>query len=55
MKDQKEKFSFFDWFAYLIGVIVVGFIAFILIWPIIDPTPDKSSSLKQNIHSLTGK
>ena len=39
----------------LIGIVVTGFIIFILIWPLIDPTPDKSSSLKENIHKATGE
>ena len=55
MKEQKEKFSFFDWIGYCIGILVVGFIVFILIWPMIDPTPNKSSSIEKNLETLTGK
>jgi flagellar biosynthesis/type III secretory pathway M-ring protein FliF/YscJ len=50
---KKEKFSIFDWIATVIGVIVVGFIVFILIWPFIDPTPDRSATLQENLHSIT--
>jgi len=50
---EKEKFSIFDWFATLIGVVVVGFIVFILIWPLIDPTPDRSATIQENLHSIT--
>ena len=50
--DKKEKFSIFDWFATVIGIVVVGFIVFILIWPIIDPTPDRSATLQENINSI---
>ena len=50
---EKEKFSVFDWFATVIGIIVVGFIVFILIWPLIDPTPDRSATLQENLHSLS--
>ena len=39
----------------IIMAFVAGFIIFILIWPLIDPTPDKSSSLKENIQKATGK
>jgi hypothetical protein len=52
---DKEKFSIFDWFATAIGIVVVGFIVFILIWPLIDPTPDRSSTLQENLHSVGGK
>ena len=52
---MKEKSSIVDYIGYSIGIIVVGFILFILAWPIIDPTPNKSSSLKENIHKATGK
>ncbi|MCH8158097.1 MAG: hypothetical protein IID18_10180 [Nitrospinae bacterium] len=52
---MKEKFSLIDWIGYLIGVVVVGFVLFILIWPIIDPTPNKSSSLKENLENVYGK
>lgn len=52
---MKEKFSVVDWIGYLVGVVVLGFILFILIWPVIDPTPDKSSSLNENFKHLAGK
>ena len=52
MKDKKEKFSFFDWVGFVIGIAVVSFILFILVWPIIDPTPNKSVSLKKNLETL---
>ncbi len=52
---EKEKFSVFDWFATVIGIVVVGFIVFILIWPLIDPTPDRSATLQENLHSVGGK
>lgn len=52
---MKEKFSLVDWIGCLIGVVVVGFVLFILIWPIIDPTPNKSSSLKENLERVYGK
>ncbi|MBT3921359.1 MAG: hypothetical protein HOL15_01190 [Nitrospinaceae bacterium] len=55
MTDQKEKYGIMDWIGSVIGIIVAGFIIFILIWPLIDPTPDKSSSLKENIQKATGK
>lgn len=54
-RHDKENFSIFDWFAVGLGVLVVGFILFILLWPFIDPTPERSSSIKQNIESLGGK
>ena len=50
---EKEKFSIFDWFATVIGVVVVGFIVFILIWPLIDPTPDRSATLQENLNSIS--
>ena len=50
---EKEKFSIFDWFATLIGVVVVGFIVYILIWPLIDPTPDRSATIQENLDSIT--
>jgi hypothetical protein len=49
----KEKTSLIDHIGNLIGIIVIGFVLFILVWPIIDPTPHKSSSLKENVMSLT--
>ena len=52
--EKKEAFSIFDWIGTVIGIVVVGFILFILIWPAIDPTPYKSSSLKHNLESMTG-
>ena len=53
--DEKEKYSLIDWIGSLIGFVVIGFIVFILLWPLIDPTPDKSSSLKENIHKAIGE
>ncbi len=50
-----EKYSLIDWIGSVIGIVVIGFIIFILIWPLIDPTPEKSSSLKENLHQATGK
>jgi len=55
MDEEKEKFSLIDWVGSAIGFVVIGFIIFILIWPLIDPTPEKSSSIKDNIHQVTGK
>jgi hypothetical protein len=55
MDDEKEKYSLIDWIGSAIGFVVIGFIIFILIWPLIDPTPNKSSSIKKNIHQATGK
>ena len=55
MDKEKESFCLIDWIGSAIGFVVIGFIIFILIWPLIDPTPDKSSSLKENIHQATGK
>ncbi|MDG1928582.1 MAG: hypothetical protein P8I45_02595 [Nitrospinaceae bacterium] len=55
MDNENEKYSLIDWIGSLIGFVVIGFIVFILLWPLIDPTPDKSSSLKENIHKATGK
>lgn len=52
-KKEKEKFSIVDWFGFLIGIIVTAFIVFILIWPLIDPTPEKSSTLKENVEKLS--
>ena len=49
----KEKTSIIDHIGSLIGIVVVGFVLFILVWPIIDPTPNKSSTLKENAQSLT--
>ena len=55
MSDEKEEYSLMDWIGTVIGIVVAGFIIFILIWPLIDPTPDKSSTLKENIQKATGK
>jgi|TARA_B110000438_G_scaffold289756_1_gene324681 hypothetical protein len=55
VNDVKEKYGLIDWIGFVIGIVVAGFIIFILIWPLIDPTPGKSSSLKENIHKATGK
>ena len=55
MNDEKERYSLIDWIGSAIGFVVIGFIIFILIWPLIDPTPNKSSSLKENIHKATGQ
>jgi predicted MFS family arabinose efflux permease len=55
MKKIKNRSSLFDWIGYFIGIVVAGFIIFILIWPLIDPTPEKSSSLKENFNSAIGK
>lgn len=52
MSDEKEKYGLMDWVGTVIGVVVAGFIIFILIWPLIDPTPDKSSTLKENIQKM---
>ena len=52
---MKEKASLIDGIGYCVGVVVIGFIIFILIWPIIDPTPDKSSTLKENAEHLNLK
>ncbi len=49
----KEKTSLIDHIGNLIGIIVIGFILFILAWPVIDPTPNKSSTLKENARNLT--
>lgn len=55
MDEEKESFSLIDWIGNAIGLAVIGFIIFILIWPLIDPTPDKSSSIKENIRQARGK
>ena len=55
MSDEKEEYSLMDCIGTVIGIVVAGFIIFILIWPLIDPTPDKSSTLKENIQKATGK
>ncbi|MBT5549359.1 MAG: hypothetical protein HOJ79_02655 [Nitrospina sp.] len=55
VNDEEEKYSLMDWIGSVIGIVVAGFIVFILIWPLIDPTPNKSSSLKENINQATGK
>lgn len=52
-KKEKEKFSIVDWFGFFIGIVVTAFIVFILIWPLIDPTPEKSSTLKENVEKLS--
>tara|TARA_B100000686_G_C16794370_1_gene981197 strand:- start:181 stop:795 length:615 start_codon:yes stop_codon:yes gene_type:complete len=49
---NKDRFSIFDWVGFAIGVIVTAFILLILIWPFIDPTPNRSTSLKNNLNSL---
>ena len=53
MPEKKERFTLVDWIGTLIGVVVFGFILFILLWPLIDPTPDESSSLKKNLEAVT--
>ena len=55
MSDDKEKYDLIDWIGSVVGIVVAGFIIFILLWPLIDPTPDKSSSLRENIHKATEK
>ena len=50
---MKEKTSIIDYIGSFIGVVVIGFIIFILVWPLIDPTPNKSSTLKENAQQLT--
>ena len=55
MSDEEEEYSLMDWVGTAIGIVVAGFIIFILIWPLIDPTPDKSSTLKENIQKATEK
>jgi len=55
VSDKEEKYGLMDWIGSAIGILVAGFIIFILIWPLIDPTPNKSSSLKENIHKATEK
>jgi hypothetical protein len=50
---MKEKTSIVDYIGSFIGVVVIGFILFILVWPLIDPTPNKSSTLKENAQQLT--
>ena len=50
---MKEKASIIDYIGSFIEVVVIGFILFILVWPIIDPTPNKSSTLKENAQQLT--
>jgi len=52
---MREKSSIIDYIGYTIGIVVIGFILFILAWPIIDPTPNKSSTLKENAQHLTLK
>ena len=55
MKDNKtkENTSLIDLIGNFIGIVVIGFVLFILAWPIIDPTPNKSSTLKENARQLT--
>ena len=55
MSDEDEEYSLMDCVGTAIGIVVAGFIIFILIWPLIDPTPNKSSTLKENIQKATGK
>ncbi len=55
MSDGEEEYSLMDWVGAAIGIVVAGFIIFILIWPLIDPTPDKSATLKEKIQKATGK
>ena len=50
---MKEKTPLIDHIGSFIGIVVIGFILFILAWPIIDPTPNKSSTLKENARQLT--
>jgi len=50
---MKEKTSLIDHIGNLIGIVVIGFVLFILAWPILDPTPNKSSTLKENARHLT--
>ena len=50
---MKEKTPLIDHIGSFIGVVVIGFILFILAWPIIDPTPNKSSTLKENAQQFT--
>jgi len=50
---MKEKTPLIDYIGSLIGIVVIGFVLFILAWPIIDPTPNKSSTLKENARHLT--
>jgi len=50
---MKEKTPLIDRIGSFIGIVVIGFILFILAWPIIDPTPNKSSTLKENARQLT--
>ncbi|MCF8722278.1 hypothetical protein LQ236_000298 [Nitrospina gracilis] len=54
-KKQKEKFAFIDWFGFIIGVVVTSFLVFILIWPLIDPTPERSSTLQENLEQVAPK
>ena len=55
MSKNKEKDTMIDWIGNVIGFVVIGFIILILIWPRIAPTPNNSSSLKENINKATGK
>jgi hypothetical protein len=52
MSENKEEDTMIDWIGNVIGFVAIGFIVFILIWPLIDPTPNKSSSLKENIKAI---
>jgi len=49
---MKEKTPLIDHIGSFIGIVVIGFILFILAWPIIDPTPNKSSTLKEKSATL---
>ncbi len=55
VKEKKDKFSILDAIACAVGILVTGFIVFILIWPLIDPTPERSATIQENIESLGGK
>jgi len=50
---MKEKTPLIEHIGRFIGIVVIGFILFILAWPIIDPTPNKSSTLKENARQIT--
>jgi len=50
---SKEKFSFLDWIGFGIGLIVTCFILFVLIWPLIDPTPNRSAPLQENFEKFS--
>ena len=55
LSDEEEEYRLMDCVGTAIGIVVAGFVIFILIWPLIDPTPDKSSTLKENIQKATEK